>query len=612
MDSEHAARSLELLQSLSKTMRLMALYQPQHPAFQDAARACAEELGAFFAATGEAEFAVSIDQQSYIVNGVLAGQVVQVPTSLKNFFDAFHVDSVVLTPAFDVRGLTKFCSYIARTRRTGSAEETRKGLEGLGLEGLELNTARYAKVGEEGAGDGPPSASGVVSDEERERRRARFLRQVQTGSVEDAMWELIRRAVPDDEDQKLVYRILADKLKQDLEAKVNEATRALRDERAELQEEVEDTRRILDTMAEGVVTVDGSGNIIMMNEQAEMMTGKKLAEAAGAALLDQMIEGQQFLTLTKDLLPPAAGEPEPERDDAAARILRQSTAIVRDEKGKVVGTMASMPDIVKLRELQRMQQDFVSQVTHELRSPLTAIQSALDLLQSSLGAQFEGDDRRIFDTAVRNVDKLGDLITHILDFSKVESGSMTVSKEPIPVKPVVHEVVRALEPWAKVHAIELKPEIASGLPEILGDHKRLVQVLTNLVSNAIKASEDDTRIAIRAIPGGSEHPGFVLFSVADQGVGIPEDKLERLFEKFFQTGSTKGGAGLGLSIVKNLIEQHGGRIWVSSVENRGTTFYFTVPVSNEPRILTAPVRKAPAAAPAAPAWKRWLKDLLGL
>jgi signal transduction histidine kinase len=178
------------------------------------------------------------------------------------------------------------------------------------------------------------------------------------------------------------------------------------------------------------------------------------------------------------------------------------------------------------------------------------------------------------------------LIRDLLDVSLIEAGKMGVEREPLSVRELIADTVDSQRALAASAALSLEVELEPDLPAIAGDRHRLQQVVENLVSNALKFTPHGGHITI----GAARRPGEVLFWVADTGLGIPEEAVPHVFDRFWQVKrAARAGAGLGLAISRGIVEAHGGRIWVESTLGRGTVFFFTIPESPEARAaLTAP------------------------
>ncbi len=257
-------------------------------------------------------------------------------------------------------------------------------------------------------------------------------------------------------------------------------------------------------------------------------------------------------------------------------------------------------------ELAHLERDFVARVTHDLRAPLTSIRAALEILEGERKESLSEAEKRLLDTALGNADRLASMINTILDFSKIAEGQMAVHPGKEDADAIAREARECLAPWAKKKRIEIKLSAAEALAPVAADRLRVVQVLVNLISNAIKFTPVGGTITVSVGPDPRGKASAAVFSVSDTGPGVPKESLGKLFEKFSQAPSPHeaAGTGLGLAISKALVHLHGGRIWAESEEGRGAVFSFTIPFWTG---LPA-VRPAPPSAPK-PWWRRALRFL---
>ncbi len=253
----------------------------------------------------------------------------------------------------------------------------------------------------------------------------------------------------------------------------------------------------------------------------------------------------------------------------------------------------------KLEKLERLKSDFISIVSHELRTPLTTIKNSLDIITSGKTGELQENTIKFLDMAKRNVVRLSGIINDLLDISKIEAGKLDFKYTNASILPVIEYVKNNLQSMAKEKEIELEYDnVANSDIEIYADTNRLEQVLTNLVSNAIKFTPNHGKIKITSTIINSKDiqveecfksdierlsGDYVQVCVSDQGIGIDKDNLKQVFDKFQQIENSLsrqvGGSGLGLAIAKQLIEAHNGAIWCDSIINKGSNFYFVVPIS---------------------------------
>lgn len=259
---------------------------------------------------------------------------------------------------------------------------------------------------------------------------------------------------------------------------------------------------------------------------------------------------------------------------------------------------------LKLEKLERLKSEFISIVSHELRTPLTSIKNSLDILLSGKCGEINESGNKFLDMAKRNVQRLSGIINDLLDLSKIEAGKMDFHFKNMHIHQVIDYVKSTLSILAKEKGIILSSNETEQLPEIYGDSQRLEQVLTNLVSNAIKFTPEGKSIIIKSeLKNADEitvHPYFydeisrlkgdyIVVSVKDEGIGIAEKDLLHAFDKFAQIENSLsrkvGGSGLGLPIAKQLLEAHNGAIWCTSQLDAGSEFSFAIPVATEKVLL---------------------------
>ena len=232
-------------------------------------------------------------------------------------------------------------------------------------------------------------------------------------------------------------------------------------------------------------------------------------------------------------------------------------------------------DITERKEVERMKSEFVSIASHEMRTPLTAIHGTLELLNAGrLGELFPAGEK-IAKIALRNSDRLVHLLENLLDLERMESSKDRLEKQLCDSAELIQQAIDTLQSQAQQQQIVLQNDARS--LELWADCDRIVQALINLIGNAIKFSAPNSKVWITC----QQEAENILFAIKDRGRGIPQDKLETIFERFQQVDASdsrkKGGTGLGLAICRHIVQQHGGKIWVQSVYGEGSTFFFTIP-----------------------------------
>lgn len=252
---------------------------------------------------------------------------------------------------------------------------------------------------------------------------------------------------------------------------------------------------------------------------------------------------------------------------------QRTVAPVHGAEGEVIGHLVMYRDVTREAQAEAAKSEFVSIVSHELRTPLTSVKTSLTLLVKGAAGAVSGAMREFLEIALRNLERLIRLVDELLDLSRIESGRMAIELGPVSLPEVARRAVEAVQGFAAGRGVRLQCQDAAAAATVVANPERLEQVIVNLLSNAIKFSNAGQPVRLR---WWTEAEGAVL-EVADEGPGIPADKLEAVFEKFQQLerAATRGhgGAGLGLTISRAIVQQCGGRIWAESETGRGARFF---------------------------------------
>lgn len=228
----------------------------------------------------------------------------------------------------------------------------------------------------------------------------------------------------------------------------------------------------------------------------------------------------------------------------------------------------------KLQQLDKIKSDFVSNVAHEFRTPLTIIKGNVDLVNKGGLGSVAPAQKEMLDSAINIVNRLSRLVNDLLDISKMESGKMELKKEPLDINAIIEENLAIFDKAIKDKKQRLQKELAKDIPMVNADRDKIMQVFVNLLSNAMKYTREAGQISIKTVSLEKE----IMVEVTDTGEGVAPDNLDKIFDKFTRvTAEKKEGTGLGLPIVKDIVSLHNGRIWVKSELGKGSQFYFTLP-----------------------------------
>ncbi len=344
--------------------------------------------------------------------------------------------------------------------------------------------------------------------------------------------------------------------------------------------------RVFSSMSEGVLVASIGGRIIFANLEAAEVCGSEAQNLIGANLADVMVTRGIFAPT--ELRQAIAGVIDGElfqmefklSDDAPRHYLLHLSAVVARDSSpaeRKIGLVAIISDITKRKELEQMKAETLQLVSHELRAPLTSIQGLSDvLLKFPVSAD---ETHEMLETIHTESRRLSETINRYLDVTRLESGRQPLKTKPVVIAPLIADCVRALNPIAAVKEIRISQNAHPGLPVVQADEPLLAEAITNLLSNAIKYSPARSEVAIAAERVDSS----LRITVRDHGLGIPADARERIFEKFYRlerdTNAGIVGTGLGLPLVKEIVEKHGGHISFESELGAGSMFTIDLPIS---------------------------------
>ena len=371
-------------------------------------------------------------------------------------------------------------------------------------------------------------------------------------------------------------RLVGDDEFAELGSALDQLARSLSKTLKDLSEERDRLSGILESMQEGVLFLDEEGRVALFNPALREMlllhgdeVGQTLLSAVRSSELKELIDKVQ------------SGEPSTAEINVSGLKPRQLLVRAARMDGNQRGVLAVFVDVTETRRLENIRREFVANVSHELRTPVTSIRSATETLQAAVETRPDMAPRFI-EIIDRNAARLHELVEDLLDLSRIESRQFRLSLESIPPAELFEQVVELFSERAERRRVGLVWDVAEGTGLVLGDRRALERVLTNLVDNAVKYAGEGKTVSLRA----EQRRDWMALVVSDDGPGIEERHLQRLFERFYRVDAGRsrelGGTGLGLSIVKHLVDSMGGRVRVDSSVGVGTTFTVLLPRRERP------------------------------
>src|SRR3984893_9983216 len=340
------------------------------------------------------------------------------------------------------------------------------------------------------------------------------------------------------------------------------------------------TEAAIDALYDPVIVTDGEGCVTKLNPAAEEIfgsekenTGKHVGEVARdariASAVAEALESQR----------PVAGEGMasvlPLAVDGSERAFRLRTTPMRDNEKHLLGAVTLLEDITHLREIDRLKSEFIATASHELRTPLTSVQMGVHLMLEGAVGELTDKQSEVLEACRQDCERLDNLMRDLLDLSRIEAGESSPQLASVRASDLIAAAVEELRPQVEVKGLAFQIDVPAELPSVMVDRVQIERVISNLVINALRYTKQG-EIKISA----ERRDGHVAVSICDTGSGIPTEYLPHIFDKFVQVpDAPTGGAGLGLTISKSIVEAHGGQISVQSQVGRGTTFTFTLPLA---------------------------------
>jgi two-component system phosphate regulon sensor histidine kinase PhoR len=369
---------------------------------------------------------------------------------------------------------------------------------------------------------------------------------------------------------------------QDLSSSVRVLAEDFRRQLLVLGEERDRLAAVLDQMTDGVLIADASGQVRFSNPAASRIfdVPEPLGRTVTQILRDhQLVAAWNHSRQTNQL--------QVEAVEISSRHQFLQLIVMPDLHAG--GSLILVQDLTRVRRLETVRRDFVSNISHELRTPLASLKALTETLQGgAIGDPAAGP--RFLERIGAEVDALTQMSQELMDLSRIESGQVQLDLQPISPRQLLQSAADRMKMQSERGGVAVQLDCAEDLPNVRADASRLEQVLVNLIHNGIKFTRPGGQLVLSAqvVPHGEAQgpearsaSGHVQFSIKDTGIGIPADDVPRIFERFYRVekSRTGGGTGLGLSIARHIVEAHGGRIWVESVQGQGSNFLFTLSIA---------------------------------
>lgn len=386
------------------------------------------------------------------------------------------------------------------------------------------------------------------------------------------------------------FNVMTDELEksyQALERKVAERTKALDQKVQELSNAKAKDEAILGSVGEGMIVTDSMGHVLLVNEIASELVGAGLAKTIGKKLSVNLLYLDKEILIPEDERPMEVALRTREKvtqqvqsvDDDGRRRVLGITATPVVQQGKLVGAIQILRDLTREREIDRMKTEFISIASHQLRTPLSAISWYSEMMVNGDAGKLKGEQLEFATSIYQSSQRMTELVNSLLNISRIESGRIRIDPQPTDVHKLVDGIVGDLKGKTEERKQTIVLSINDSLPLINLDARLISQVYLNMLTNAIKYSPQGGEISVFVSRKGDE----LVSQITDSGYGIPKSEQSKLFQKFFRASNVAkvetDGTGLGMYLVKSIIESSGGKIWFESDENKGTTFWFSLPMS---------------------------------
>ncbi|MEF3279406.1 MAG: PAS domain S-box protein [Elusimicrobiota bacterium] len=560
MDDNLKSAIIDFLKAFTRIVVQANLYNEDHPEVKAAAEDSLKKLGFLLSLLKGENIALNLSGNKFILNGIQIMTSDKMPNSILNIYKNCHIDTIEFNDKVSQIEMIKFSKIGV------SKISPEQYLKENSISNIKILIDKYVRAN--------------IKENSKTQENQSIDTDIKNQNFIDSLRTIVSKLTSDTVLQQKLIEELMSKFRKEVEIAIEKAVKEIKAEKVKVENDYIRTESVISNIASSEIMIDKNGNVIMASSEAEKITGKVLKEITGKKIFDVANIEEQMINIAEEIKGISDKKIDPKiktggKEDLI-KTIKNSTALIKNEEGKIVGTIMVPHDIAKLKEVEQLKSDFISTVTHELRSPLTSIKMALDLISRE---KIENQTTKtMINAAIRNAERLNSIINDILDFSKLQSGKMTFSFSSENPNDIAQNAVDAMLPWAKSKDLTLNLIKSENVSNIYVDKKRMEQVLINLISNAIKFTPANGKIDVLVEYISSSNT--VVFSVKDTGIGIREEDKKKIFEKFVQAagGEKIGGTGLGLAITKAMVVMQRGTISFESEVGKGSTFKVYMPV----------------------------------
>ncbi len=559
MDEVLRKTIIDFLKSFTRLIVQANLYSEDHPQVKEAAKQTKENILLLCEKFQDEKITISLIEKKFIMNGTQILSEEKIPNSILNLYKKTASDSIEIIKDISEIEIIKFVKIIS------SKEDISQFLEKNLIKNIKISSKKYIKA----------------DKSETKNQTQNITEDIKNLDFNESLKSIVSKLTSDPELQNRIIESLMEKFKIEVEKAIEKAIKEIKEEKIKAENDYIRTENVILNIAAGEIMIDKDGNIIMTKGDSEKITGKELKEIAGKKIFDVTNIEEQVLNIAKEIKTisdkKVSGETVLKGNEELIKTIKSTTAVIKNQDGKIVGTLTIPPELAKIREVEQLKSDFISSITHELRSPLTSIKMALDLI--SRENITNPSTKSMLNTAIRNAERLNSIINDILDFSKLQSGKMIFRLDKYSPYEIIQDAIDSMKAWANSKNINLIFDRKENISDVYVDKKRTEQILINLISNAIKFTPEGGTITVAAYID-NDKKDYVCFYVKDTGCGIKKEDQEKIFEKFVQLakGENVGGTGLGLAITKFMTVMQNGKIELESEVGKGSTFKIYLPV----------------------------------